>query len=504
MSTLGIDIGTTGCKVSAYSMCGVQLSFAYRSYDVVREQFGWCELPSKQIWEKVQSAICEVTSKAEAEPIQALCVSSMGEAMTPVDKDGNILDNCILSSDIRGKEYVDKLLKSINEDDFYNINPNIISPNYSYPKLAWMRDNKPAIYNKADKFLLWDGLVSRLLGGEDFASFSLANRTLLFDIKREDWSEELLGICDINKVKLPKCLPSGIVAGEVSATMSKKLGLPEGVKIVVGGHDQCLNALGSGIISSGKAAVGLGTYECITPVYSGLEQQEKLRKIGLNIEHYVVPGLYVSFMFNQGGSLLRWFNDTFASEIKHGNEELLQMEMPDDPSRLMVLPYFEPTGSPRYINDASGVIFGLKMDTKRGEILKAIMECTSFYFLEMWQKLHGEKLQSEIIASGGGAKSDKWLQIKADIFGVKVCRAGTTECGVLGAALLAAAAIDDKLTLVDSLKEKAAYYIKIGKTFEPNEGRHKIYSQRAEYYSELFPALQGKLSEWNEISQATI
>ncbi len=498
MSTLGIDIGTTGCKVAAYSEGGVRLGFAYRDYALSRPRPGWCELPVHTMWEKLCEAIREVSAGTAGDPVTALCVSSIGEAMTPVDRDGNMLADCIVSSDSRGEAYSKALADAFSPEAFYRINPNIISPNYSYPKLAWIRDYQQNLYKRTDKFLLWDGLVSRLLGGTEFASYSLANRTLLFDIRREDWSSTLLEYGGIDREKLPPCLPAGAIAGEVSTAMAQKLGLPSRVKIIVGGHDQCLNALGSGIVRPGRSAAGLGTYECITPVYEGLDRQDELQTLGLNIEHYVIPGLYVSFLFNQAGSLIRWFHSAFASELGEGQDLLLEKEMPEDPTNLLVLPYFEPTGSPGYVNDASGVILGLKMNTKRGEILKAIMESTSFYFLENWQKLCGG--QSQIVASGGGARSDRWLQIKADIFGVPVCRQETTECGSLGAALLAAAVVGGGTDLASELQARVTHYVRTERVFEPDERRHNLYRERMDYYRGLFPALHEKLTDWHRLT----
>lgn len=499
MSTLGIDIGTTGCKVAAYSEDGRRLGLAYRGYAINRPAPGWCELPARDVWRKLQSAIREVAAATAGDPVTALCVSSIGEAVTPVDCHGTILADCILSSDSRGGEYSAQLLRDFTAEAFYQINPNIISPNYSYPKIAWIRDHQPEVYQKTDTFLLWDGLVSRLLGGADFASFSLANRTLLFDIRREDWSSEILARCNIARDKLPLCMPAGRLAGEVSPAMACELGLPRGVKIVVGGHDQSLNALGLGIVEPGPAALGLGTYECITPVYAGLARQGELLRIGLNAEHYVLPGMYVSFLFNQAGSLIQWFRSAFARELPQGQDELLQSEMPEDPTDLMVLPYFEPTGSPGYVNDASGVILGLKMHTTRGEILKAVMEGASFYFLDTWRQICGS--QPQLIAGGGGAKSDRWLQIKADIFGVPVSRPQTTECGAMGAAMLAAAATGGG-DLTREIRSRVGAYVNIERIFEPDGRRHRLYLERSGYYASLFPALREKLSEWHQLTAA--
>jgi len=233
---------------------------------------------------------------------------------------------------------------------------------------------------------------------------------------------------------------------------------------------------------------GIGTFECITPVYDQIPPTAPMLKNGLNVEHHVIEGLYVSFLFNQAGSLVRWFRDTFAVESRHLDDiySRLDTEMPAEPTNLFVLPYFAPTGSPRFITDASGVIVGLKMNTTRGDILKAILESTTFYFVESLDALKGMGVDtSGFIATGGGAKSDDWLQIKADIFGVPFFRPAIIESGLLGTAILAGVATGE----FKHVEEATKIFVRREKAFEPNAKRHAIYRERLSKYQELFPMM---------------
>jgi xylulokinase len=218
---------------------------------------------------------------------------------------------------------------------------------------------------------------------------------------------------------------------------------------------------------------------------------------GLNIEHHVLPRLFVSFLYNQGGSLVRWFRDTFAlADLKllpAGEDiyEALAREMPLEPTRLFTLPYFEITGPPGFIADASGVLVGLRTSTTRGEILKSIMESVTFYFAESLHALNELGVNpSEFVATGGGAKSDQWLQIKADIFGVPFVRPRVTEASVLGAAILAAIATG----VFRHPGEAVNQFVKIDRVFEPDPIRHGVYQQKLEAYRELFPLLKDFLA----------
>lgn len=490
MSLLGVDIGTTGCKAAAFSEEGVCLAHAYREYGIHHPGPGLAELDSREVWNKTREALREVAVATRHDPITALSTSSMGEAGVLVTHDRQILGNSILFFDTRGEEYIQALLKAFSRESFYEINRNLPGPNYSMPKLMWLRDHQKDLFQKADRFLLWADAPGFLLGCEPTACHSLASRTLLFDLRKADWSDELLAWSGIARNKLGRIVPGGTVIGTVSDTAAAELGLPGGVKVVSGGHDQCCNALGAGIVSPGRAVCGLGTFECITPVCHGIPDAQGMLANGLSLEHHVLPDLYVSFVYNQAGLLVKWFRDTFARNETAGPGEdiydLLTTEMPAPPTRLLVLPYFDPSGPPGFVTDAAGAVIGLKTSTTRGEILKAIMECVTLYFADSLAPLRALGINTgEFVATGGGAKSDAWLQIKADIFGVPILRPRITEASVLGAAMLAGIATG----AFARATEGVARFVKTDRVFEPDPGRHQIYQDKLGKYRQLLPAL---------------
>jgi xylulokinase len=166
VSLLGIDVGTTGCKAAAFSLDGRELAAAYREHATLRAAPGRAELDAPAVWENVKAVIAEVAARTSADPVAALSVSSMGEAVVPVSRDRRILGNSILSSDSRGAEYARELASAIGQEEFYRINPNLIGPQYALPKLRWLREHEPELYARTDKFLFWADLVAFLLGGE--------------------------------------------------------------------------------------------------------------------------------------------------------------------------------------------------------------------------------------------------------------------------------------------------------------------------------------------------
>ena len=313
MSLLGIDVGTTGCKMAVFSTDGRLLASAYAEYDNQRPQPGWAELDAVAVWEQVRRMIRQVAASSASDPVKALAVSSLGEATVPVTAGRQVLGPSILNFDVRGEEYLEGLRHTLPDEQLYRINGNTLGNHYGLTKLKWIQEHQPNLYERADKFLLWSSFVSFMLGAEPVVDYSLANRTLLFDVDRGAWSDELLALAGLEREKLPATAPSGTVVGTVSAHVARDLGLPPDVALVTGAHEQCANAVGCGVIAEGRAVYGMGTFICITPVFSQRRDPAIMIERGLNTEHHTVPGRYVSFIYNQGGSLVKWFRDTFAA-----------------------------------------------------------------------------------------------------------------------------------------------------------------------------------------------
>ncbi|MFW5768997.1 MAG: FGGY-family carbohydrate kinase, partial [Spirochaetota bacterium] len=253
MSLLGIDVGTTGCKAVIFSLGGQILASSYREYDFRHPEPEYAELNADEVWTKIREVIREAAAKSGGDPVQALAVCSMGEAMVPVTADRTILGPSIMNFDARGGEYLDKLPDFQNDLYLYRINGNTLGNNYGLTKLLWIRDHQPELYEKTYKFLNWGSFVSFMLGSETVIDYSLANRSLLFDLDRRDWSDELVSKAGLDRDKLPTPKPSGVQIGTLLLELAKELGLPEALPIVTGAHDQCSNALGAGVIEEGQA-----------------------------------------------------------------------------------------------------------------------------------------------------------------------------------------------------------------------------------------------------------
>lgn len=497
MSLLGVDVGTTGCKAAAFSEDGRIIASSYREYDCILPEPSRAELDSAQVWRQVRDVIAETAAACAKDPVTALSVSSLGEAMIPVSADRAILGPSILNFDERGAEFVPDLARRVDASRLYAINGNTLGNHYGATKLLWIRKHQPELYQRTHKFLLWGAFVSHMLGADPVVDYSLANRTLLFDLDNARWSPELLDLFEIDPDRLPATAPSGTPIGTVSPAIAAELGLSPRTVVVTGAHDQCANAVGAGVIEHGRAMFGMGTFLCVAPVFERRRDPALMMRAGLNTEHHAAPARFVTFIYNQGGSLLKWYRDTFAAADRARAESegrdiypVLLDEISEGPSPVLVLPHFTTTGPPEFISDSSGVIVGLRLETRRGDILKGILEGAVFYIRECMQSARDAGIDvSEYRAVGGGSKSDAWLQICADILGRPLMRPSVTEAGALGAAILAGAATG----VFDGIEQGVAAMVRPGPSFEPSPRNAPRYDARFDEYRRLWPTFRDYL-----------
>lgn len=491
MSVLVIDAGTTNFKVAVFSREGPVAKVAGH-YPHLRREGLVAELGAVSAWEAIKDATRAVVaeSRGKCDRITAVSFSSMGEAMVPVTMDREIVGNSLLSTDQRGDGYLNVLEDKVGARRVYHINGNIPAPFYGFGKLMWMRDHQPEVYRRADKFLLWADFLGFMLGAEPYTTNSLANRTVLFDIGANDWSDELLAACGIDRGKLGAITSSGKKAGTVLPSVAADLGLEGEVDIVTGGHDQGCNALGTGCMRVGDMVVGLGTFETYCPTFAKPSNLDDFMRFRLTIEHHVLPDLYVSMMANHSGLMVEWFRRTFMGASPDAFA-VLEREMPEGPTGLLVLPHFEPPQWPVYMADTSGAIVGLKSSTTRGDIYKALLESITYYFVESLEPMAEIGIApTEFVANGGGSKSDAWLQIKADIFGKPFKRLKTAEGSLCGAAMLAGV----QSGLFASYRDAADRLVGYRGVFEPDMARHRRYREIMGHYSVMLSSLRPLMS----------
>jgi len=489
---LGVDIGTSGCKAAAFDDEGALCGFASAEYNVSFTPDGGAELDSGEVMEKCLGVIR--AAAAGAPPIRALGVSSQGEAFTALDARGAPLCQAMVSSDARATEYVEKGLPGLPADRLYEITGHTPHPMFTLYKLWWLRARRPDVWARTRKFLCFEDLLGHRLGLDPALGWPLAGRTMLFDVTRHDWSPEILAALELTPDRLGRPLRSGSVAGVIPDEIAQSLGLPTGVRVVTGGHDQPCGALGAGVTEPGVAMYATGTVECITPAFKKAVFSPALMRSNLCTYDHAAPELYATVAFNlTGGNALKWFRDELGEPERRAAEdggasayERLWTLAGDRPSNLLCLPYLTSSGTPYFDPHTPGAVLGLRLSTTRGELLRGLLEGVT---LEM--RLNLEILDTagcpirELRVIGGGSKSAAWNQLKADVLNKPVTTLDIGEAGCLGVALLGCAAHTG--AAVDGIARR---WVKPRAVVRPRPEVAAVYERRFAVYRELYPALK--------------
>lgn len=493
MSLMGIDVGTTGCKVVAFDEAGAVLAQSGREYPLISPQPGWYELDPDQVWDYVCDCLREVNARLAHDPVSALSLSSQGEAMTPVTRAGKALANSPISSDIRNRKQTAEMEAALGAERIYQITGQPMGAYYTLPKILWWRDNAPEILDRAWKFLCYVDFVAFRLGMAPVIDHSMAARTLAFDVHALDWSDELLAAGGLRRDQLARPVASGTIIGEIPRALAEDLGFRARVKVVAGGHDQPAGALGAGVLEPGRAMLSIGTTEALASVTS----RPRPEMLGYHVSCYphAAPGLFIALSGNQtGGRLLRWYRDELAAAERaiaasSGRDiyDVIVEQTDDAPGRLLMLPYFAGSGTLYEDASATGVLVGMSFDTQRADIVRAILEGLTYEQALGIRRLNEIGVGiSHLTAIGGGSRSERWMQIKADITGLPVSVIHTSEAASLGVAMLAGWATG----VYASLQEAAAQLIKVRRTFRPRAGRSAHHQRQLEIYAELYQALR--------------
>jgi xylulokinase len=490
---LGIDIGTGSCKAAIFNEKGRQISVAYREYDIISKHTGWAELDTQEVIEKCFEVIRESASHIQEGSVVGMGISSQGEAFRLVDKEGKALCNALVSSDTRAHEIIGPWIEKFGEEKLYRITGHTPHPMFSLFKLLWIRTHTPRIWERTQRILCFEDLLQYRLGIKDPSmGWPLAGRTMLFDVVNHRWDAEILETAGIRKEQLSDPLQPGSFAGTVDVKISRELNLSDHTVVVTGGHDQTCSALGAGAIEPGIAVYASGTVECITPAFRKQVFSRELHKNNLCTYDHAVPGMFATVAFSlTGGNLLKWFRDEFGQlETERGKREkcdpyeLLMAQIPEEPSRLIVLPYFTPSGTPYFDVSVKGAILGLDLTVTRMEILRALLEGIAFEMKLNLDLLHQSGCEvQELRIIGGGARSLRHIQLKADVIGMPITRVDITEAGCMGVAMLAKAACSKQL-----VSEIALEWVKPVSRIEPQQQEH--YVAKFQSFKRLYPALK--------------
>ncbi len=490
---MGLDIGTSGCKAAVFDSAGRMQALARRTYALSLTSDGGAELDPAGVMQQCRAAVAEA-ARGLTGKIRAMAVSSQGEAFTPLDGNGRALGPAMVSSDTRAASYVARELPGMNREKLYQITGHTPHPMFTLYKMLWLRENRPAIWQRAARFLCFEDLLHHQLGLAPAISWPLAGRTMMFDVRNHCWSNQILELAGLSPDKLARPMPSGGIVGVLHDKTAADWGLPGGMLVAAGGHDQPCAALGAGATAPGSAMYATGTVDCITPAFDRPVFSDKLMRANLCTYDHAAPGLYATIAVNlTGGNALQWFHDEFghpertaASAGGRDSYELLLETAAASSSSLLALPYLAPAGTPYFDTVTPGAVLGLRLTTKRGDILRALLEGLAMEMRLNLDILAEAGVQVECLrAVGGGARSAWWNQLKADVTNRPVIVPDVTEAGCLGTAMLACSAHTGA-----DITALAKSWVRPRTEYAPRRDAAAFYAVRYAAYRDLYPALR--------------
>lgn len=503
----GLDIGTTGCKCTVFDSEGKELGKAYRDYPVKRNASGH-EIDVNVLMESVYDVLSQIADKFDN--IVGIGVTSFGETFVMTDEEGTPLAPAMLYTDPRGakecKELVDYFgggRKGI--EAIATITGVTAHEMYGLPKMMWQKNHNPEIFAKCRHIFQMEDYVIFMMTGTAQIDYSLATRSLAFNINTLDWHEELFEAAGIDSSLMPKPVPTGTDAGCITVKASKRTGLSTNTHMISISQDQVAAAVGAGAFDGSVGVDGAGTVQCLTPVYDKMPAVADMIDGKYVIVPYVIKGKYVTYAFSYtGGALMQWCTSTLAKKEKelaneanmtineylegqYANDRKSENIDPDCPSGMLLLPHFAGAATPYMDTGSKGALLGMTTATTTADIYRACMEGITYemylnYKNVLAQGAHPKKLH----ATGGGAHSAVWMQMKADMLGIPMVALKTVDAGTVGSAMLTGIAMG----VFEDLTDAASHMVEETVTYEPRQEYHSAYMQMFTKYEKLYNAVR--------------
>lgn len=486
MHLLGIDVSTTGVKALLIDANGDIINSSTTPLQLSTPRPLWSEQHPRDWWDAAVKSIRNVLSESDAKEIAAIGLTGQMHGLVLLDEAGEVLRPAILWNDQRCGEQCDELRASLGKERLIRISGNDALTGFTAPKILWVRQHEPQVYDRARHVLLPKDYLRYKLTNEYAMDKADGSGTLLFDLERRDWSNETLGASSISADWLPKTFEGPEVTGRVTREAAEATGLREGTPVVAGGGDQAAQAVGVGAVRPGVLAVTMGT----SGVVFAATESPLIEPAGrLHAFCHAVPGRWhlMGVMLSAAGSL-QWYRDALACDI--GFDELVSeaSNVNAGSDGLLFLPYLCGERTPHPDPFARGAWVGLTLRHKRGHLTRAVLEGVAFGLKDIFSLMQeaGAGDVDQVRVSGGGAKSALWRQILAEVLGTEMVTVNTTEGAAYGAALLAGVAAG----VWPDVDTASAETIRVTDRISPDAKNVSRYADLYQQYQSLYPALR--------------
>lgn len=494
---LAIDSGTNACKAVLFDLNGRPISSSTQEHPIHYPKPTWAEQDPEWWWHAAAEAVRLTLKGCGIDPrdIEGVGLDSQREAVVLVGRDGKSVSNSIIWLDRRALGKVEEIKEILSFEDVLHRTGVPIDYIFSAAKLMWIRDEAPHLLSKAERILFPKDYIAYRLTGEAATDYSMASRTMLFNIHRLRWDEEICEALGVPLDLLPPVKGSWEVVGEVTGEAAEITGLRAGTPVVSGGGDRPCEALGAGVIEPGRMNIGTGTGTMMT---TPLREPKVDMKGKVDCCCHVVPVTWeYEVAIIATGASLRWFRDNFAYEEVERSRRFggnpydylvnLASKAPAGSEGLFYYPYPMGAKAPKFNDLAKAVFFGFTLGHSKAHFVRAILEGIAFQYaetLELFMDLGVSIREASIV--GGEAKSELWNQMKADVTGLKIWVPEVADAAALGSAILAGIGSEAYRDAKEGVKQA----VRFKKAYNPNTETHKLYQTALEKYKGVYEHLE--------------
>ncbi len=474
MYFVGTDVGTTGTKTIIMDENGKLCGKGYMEYELKAGKGGKVEQDANDWWKAVVYSVKEaVKTIPDKKNIVAMSLSTQGGTTLPVDENFTPLSDAYTWMDSRATKENDEIRQKYGED-IYHISGWRCDPSFDPPKMRWMAENEPEIFNKAANFVSTVEYVNYKLTGKNVTDPSNAAMRQLISVETKDWNDVLLEAAGLTRDRLPECLPTGAFVGTLTKEAAAELSLPETVKVYNGAHDQYCASLGCGAVNPGDMLLSTGT----TWVILGISEAPLFTKSHIAPGVHPVEGLYGNIAsLNSAGSALKFYKNITGEDYNILDDGAA--DRMDSAENIMFYPYFAGSGFPHHIPAVKACCMGLELMHDKYDLARALMEGIAFETRETLNEFaaHGSDIK-KLKMVGGAAKSDLWSQITCDATGCELHIPAEKDTCCIGAAILAATGYGYFSNYSEAC-EKLVHYSKV---LKPNPTAVEFYNKKFDRY----------------------
>ncbi len=484
MLYIGVDLGTSAVKLLLVNERGDILGEVSKEYPVYYPQSGWSEQNPADWWTAVKAGVAELTAGFDKEKIAGIGAGGQMHGLVVLDENDKVIRPAILWNDGRTQKQVDYLNGEIGKDVLSENTANIAFAGFTAPKILWMKENEPELFARIRKIMLPKDYINYMLTGVHSCDYSDASGMLLLDVKNKCWSEKMLRICSVLEKQMPSLFESSDVIGTVKADIAAELGLSENVKVVAGAGDNAAAAIGTGTVGNGKCNISLGTSGTIFISSSnfGVDPNNALHAFAHADGCYHLMGCMLS-----AASCNKWFMEDILRDTDYGSNQAPITDEKLGTNNVFFLPYLMGERSPINDTNARGTFLGMSMDTSRADMLQAVFEGVAFAIRDSFEvaKSLGIQIDRSNIC-GGGAKSELWKKIMANVLGIPLDTVKTEQGPGYGGAILAMVGCGE----FESVNTACDSLVEISDTVYPDEDISALYSKKYETFKEIYPSLK--------------